>query len=143
MALIRKGLLKFGSLFWTLLKTDKTIILASHLLDEVQKVCSDFAILSKGNLIHTGKVDVDFSDDVMIQVAARDHEGLMKHIQQFPGYISHRLLKEGVELKCEPETEADALNKYLAQIDIYPYHLHTIKKTLEQQFLEILTQNNA
>src|SRR5690606_31511674 len=35
----------------------KTIILASHLLDEVQKVCTHFAVLKKGNLVHVGPVD--------------------------------------------------------------------------------------
>ncbi|MCB0846337.1 MAG: ATP-binding cassette domain-containing protein [Bacteroidetes bacterium] len=138
-----KGIAEIRELILEIATTGKTIILASHLLDEVQKVCSDFAILSKGNLIHTGRVDAGFDDDIVIEIAARDHEALVKQIGQFPGYITHRPLKDGIEVRCTADTQADTLNKYLTQIDIFPYHLHTIKKTLEQQFLEILTQNNA
>jgi ABC-type multidrug transport system ATPase subunit len=51
------GIAEIRELIKKIAANGKTIILASHLLDEVQKVCSHFAILRKGNLIHTGPVE--------------------------------------------------------------------------------------
>ncbi|HEY5822919.1 MAG TPA: ATP-binding cassette domain-containing protein, partial [Cyclobacteriaceae bacterium] len=48
----------------------KTIILASHLLDEVQKVCSHFAVLKRGNLMHIGPVDEVGKGEELVEVAA-------------------------------------------------------------------------
>jgi ABC-type multidrug transport system ATPase subunit len=138
-----KGIAEIRELILAIAATGKTIILASHLLDEVQKVCSEFAVLDKGNLIHTGQVDTDFSDEVVLEVGARDTETLLKQVQTFPGYLSHKALKDGLELRCKPETQADALNRHLVEAEVYPYHLRVLKKTLEQQFMEILTQNDA
>ena len=48
----------------------KTIILASHLLDEVQKVCSHFGILRRGNLVHCGPVDDVGKGEETVEVLA-------------------------------------------------------------------------
>lgn len=138
-----KGIAEIRALILEIAATGKTIILASHLLDEVQKVCSEFAILNRGKLIHTGRVDTDFGDEVIIEVGATDKEALLQRVQAFPAYLSHKVLKDALELKCQPNTHADALNRFLGEAGLYPNHLRLVKKTLEQQFMEILTQNNA
>src|SRR4051812_6645916 len=51
------GIAEIRELIKKIAANGKTIILASHLLDEVQKVCTHFAVLKRGNLIHTGPVD--------------------------------------------------------------------------------------
>ena len=48
-----EGIAQIREIIVNIAKTGKSIILASHLLDEVQKVCSHYCILRKGNLIHT------------------------------------------------------------------------------------------
>lgn len=138
-----KGIAEIRQLILEIASSGKTIILASHLLDEVQKVCSDFAVLQKGNLIHTGKVDSDFSDNTIIIVGASDMEGLQKKVQEFPDYLSHKMLKDALELTCKTGSRADELNQFLGESGIYPYQLSLVKKSLEQQFMEILTQHNA
>ncbi|MEM6805145.1 MAG: ATP-binding cassette domain-containing protein [Bacteroidota bacterium] len=138
-----KGIAEIRQLILEIAQSNKTIILASHLLDEVQKVCTDFAVLNRGNLIHTGKVDTEFGDTVMIEVGAQDTEKLQKLIQSYPLYLSHSLQKGNIELQCEATAKADALNKYLVEAGIYPSHLKTVHKTLEQQFMEILKENHA
>src|SRR5690349_10672646 len=52
----------------------KTIILASHLLDEVQKVCTHFAVLRKGILIHTGPIDDVGKGAELVEVNAEDRK---------------------------------------------------------------------
>ena len=138
-----KGIAEIRQLIVEIGLSGKTIILASHLLDEVQKVCEEFAILDRGNLIHTGRVDTAFSDKTIIEVAADNQQALVGAIQSFREYISHRQLKEGLEIRCNPRTKASDLNKHLVEQEIYPYHLVEVKQTLEQQFMEILSRNHA
>ncbi len=52
-----RGIAEMRELIRTIAGKGKTIILASHLLDEVQKVCSHFAVLNKGKLLYTGLVN--------------------------------------------------------------------------------------
>ncbi len=61
----------------------KTIILASHLLDEVQKVCTHFAVLNKGKAVYSGGVEETLSNSETIEVAAPDLEQLLQSILQY------------------------------------------------------------
>lgn len=138
-----KGIAEIRELIIEIGTTGKTIILASHLLDEVQKVCSDFAILQKGSLIHTGKVDVAFGDEVRIEVAAENMEALLEKAKGWSGYIEHKPQKDKWELRCKADSKAAALNEYLSGHGIYAHHLSEVKQSLEQQFMEILNQHHA
>src|SRR5260221_4772058 len=65
----------------------KTIILASHLLDEVQKVCTHFAVLRKGNLVHSGPVDEVGKGEETVDVIAY-HDDLSHILHEFRGSLS-------------------------------------------------------
>ncbi len=132
-----KGIAEIRALITRIAQSGKTIILASHLLDEVQKVCADFAILKKGKLIYTGRVDADFGEEVIMEIGSANVDELLSVCQTFPAYISHRMLKDKAELKFAKETEAQTVSRYLADKGVYVSHLQTIKKNLEQQFMEI------
>lgn len=117
----------------------KTIILASHLLDEVQKVCSHFAILRKGNLVHSGPVDDVGRGEETVEVFAY-HDDLSALLQHFEGTLS--LKKEGANylIKLKQEFHSQDLNRFLFGKGIVASHLVTQKKSLEKQFLEILSE---
>jgi ABC-2 type transport system ATP-binding protein len=136
-----KGIAEIRQLIIDIAQSGKTIILASHLLDEVQKVCSEFCILQKGSLIYTGRVDADFSEDVLIEISSPDLVLLVSTIQKSDFYRSHRLLKDKIELKCQPGTSGAQVNKFLVESGIYANHIQVIKKNLEQQFMEILSDH--
>ena len=118
----------------------KTIILASHLLDEVQKVCTDFAVLREGRLIHTGPVATEASE-VVLELEAADLVRLGEALPTFPGYRSHQVEATQVALTVEPGVQPEDLNAFLAGQAIYLSHLSTRHRTLEQQFMEILAQH--
>ncbi|MEM6262778.1 MAG: ABC transporter ATP-binding protein [Bacteroidota bacterium] len=136
-----QGIAEIRDLIREIAQSGKTIILASHLLDEVQKVCTDFAILKSGQLIHTGKVKVSFGEDVILHVGIEDLSLLVPHLSMFPGYQTHKVLKDVVELVCDKGTNAAELNKFLCERRIHVAHLSTLTKNLEQQFIEILAQH--
>ncbi len=117
----------------------KTIILASHLLDEVQKVCTHFAVLRKGKLMHSGPVDEVGKGEETVEVMAY-HDDLSILLQEFIG--SGTIKKEnGVfQVMMKDGFHSQDLNKFLVEKGIITSHLITKKKTLEKQFLEILAE---
>ena len=136
-----EGIAEIRQLIIEIAQTGKTIILASHLLDEVQKICSRFAVLKEGSLIHVGEVEADFGEEVIIEVGADDLERLSEVLNSFPAHLSQRRLKDKIEVKCTDGTGVGEMNTYLMGHDIVPTHLSIVKKNLEQQFLEILSNN--
>ncbi|MBL7851876.1 MAG: ABC transporter ATP-binding protein [Cyclobacteriaceae bacterium] len=117
----------------------KTIILASHLLDEVQKVCTHFAILRKGNMVYTGPVDDVGKGEETVELMAF-HDDLPIILEAFPGAAAVR--KEGGHyvVKMKEGFHSLELNRYLFEKGIVASHLVTQKKSLEKQFLEILAE---
>lgn len=115
----------------------KTIILASHLLDEVQKVCTHFAVLRKGTLIHTGPIDDVGRGSEVVEVNAEvaDLQGLLTG---FPGLAMMRRENGYVEVTMKEGFRSGDLNRFLFDQGVSASHLVTKKKNLEQQFLEIL-----
>ena len=117
----------------------KTIILASHLLDEVQKVCSHFAILRKGNLVHYGPVDDVGKGEETVEVVAF-HDDLALILQTFEGAMSVKKDNSHFVVKMKEGFHSQEINRYLFDKGIVVTHLVTQKKSLEKQFLEILAE---
>jgi ABC-2 type transport system ATP-binding protein len=119
----------------------KTIILASHLLDEVQKVCSHFAVLKKGNLVHTGPVDDVGRGTETVEVRA-DHEQLNELLLNFRGTSSIARENGYYNVGLHDNFHGKDLNKFLFENGVVADHLVTKKKSLEKMFLEILAETN-
>ena len=117
----------------------KTIILASHLLDEVQKVCSHFAILRKGNLVHYGPVDDVGKGEETVEVIAF-HDDLALILQTFEGAMTVKKDNSQFVVRMKEGFHSQELNRYLFDKGIVATHLVTQKKSLEKQFLEILAE---
>lgn len=118
---------------------NKTIILASHLLDEVQKVCTHFAVLRKGTLVHAGPVDDVGKGEETVEVVAF-HDDFNHILLQFPGTMSVHRDNGPFEVKMREGFTSTDLNKFLFEKGIVASHLRTQKKSLEKQFLEILAE---
>lgn len=117
----------------------KTIILASHLLDEVQKVCTHFAILRKGNLVHSGPVDDVGKGEEIVEVFAY-HDDLGLILNEFPGTDSLKRENANFVIKMKVGFHSHDLNRFLFDKGVVASHLVTQKKSLEKQFLEILSE---
>jgi ABC-type multidrug transport system ATPase subunit len=118
----------------------KTIILASHLLDEVQKVCTHFAVLRKGSMVHSGPVDDVGRGEEIVEVNAF-HDDLALIIQRFNGTSTVKREGSHYAVKMNDGFHSHDLNKFLFENGIVVSHLATQKKSLEKQFLEILSEN--
>ncbi|HSQ44489.1 MAG TPA: ATP-binding cassette domain-containing protein [Ginsengibacter sp.] len=135
------GIAEIRELMKTLYREGKTIIMASHLLDEVEKVCTHVAILRKGELITSGNVNEILSNEDMVEVGAKNSERLIEVLQKMPNQT--RVTKEGGMVKVfYPVGTADleAINNFCFGNDIILNHLVLKKKSLESRFFE-LTNN--
>jgi len=119
-----------------------TILLASHLLDEVEKVCSHVLILRKGEVLYSGLVDGMTSNQGFFELQSEDHAVLRSVLVAHPAVekVSEDNGKIIVYLK-EP-LEAVDLNRYLFAQNIALCHLVKRKNSLEEQFLELTNQQN-
>jgi len=135
------GIAEIRDLMKNLYKEGKTIIMASHLLDEVEKVCTHVAILRKGELITSGDVNEILSNEDMVEVGAKNSEKLIEVLQNMPNQT--RVTKEGGMIKVfYPISTADleAINNFCFSNGIILNHLILKKKSLEARFFE-LTNN--
>jgi len=114
-----------------------TILLASHLLDDVEKVCSHVLVLRKGEILYSGTVEGMSSNNGYIELEAKDNKALIEALRQFPD-IDNVTEEEGkVLIYSKKEIDAASLNKFLADKSIYLNHLAKRKSSLEDQFLQL------
>ena len=135
------GIAEIRELIKKIAANGKTIILASHLLDEVQKVCSHFAILRKGNLIHCGPVEEVTKGTETIEVRA-DAERLNELLMTFGGTSSVARENGYYQVTLRDNFHGKDLNKFLFENGVVADHLVTKKRSLEKMFLEILAEAN-
>lgn len=120
----------------------KTIIIASHILDEVEKVCTHVGILKMGKLIASGRVDKLLVMDRVVTMSAPDNTKL-KEILEKSGLV--KSIKEDVDsitATILSETEPGEINKYVIEKGITLTRLEVNKPTLESQFLELVREQN-
>ena len=120
----------------------KTIIIASHILDEVEKVCTHVGILKMGKLIASGRVDKLLAMDRVVTMSAPDNTKL-KEILEKSGLV--KSIKEDVDsitATILSETEPGEINKYVIEKGITLTRLEVNKPTLESQFLELVREQN-
>ena len=136
------GIAEIRELIKKIAANGKTIILASHLLDEVQKVCTHFAILRKGDLIHCGPVEEVNSGSETIEVRA-DTDRLNELLMKFGGTTSVARENGFYNVILKSDFHGKDLNRFLFENGVVADHLVTKKKSLEKMFLEILAESNA
>ncbi|MFZ2906831.1 MAG: ATP-binding cassette domain-containing protein [Cyclobacteriaceae bacterium] len=133
------GIAEIREIIKKIASSGKTIILASHLLDEVQKVCTHFAVLKKGTMVYTGPVDDVGKGSETVEVNA-DVENLNEVLLAFTGTASITRDNGLYQISLRDGFYSKDLNKFLVEKGIVATHLFTRKKSLEKQFLEILAE---
>ncbi len=135
-----QGIAEIRELIISIGKQGKTILLASHLLDEVQKVCTDVAVLQKGECLYAGSVQAIMNEGVMLEIAAEDIIALENAVQSCDWALLHQKQNQMLSIQLEKNFTAADLNKYLVDQGIRVNHLTATKKSLETHFLELLKQ---
>ena len=118
-----------------------TILLASHLLDEVEKVCTHVIVLRKGVILYTGLVDGMAANDTFFELEADDNQNLMEVLKAH--FATTKIICEQgkVLVYLKENLEARELNRFLFEKNIVLNHLVKRKSSLEEQFLKLTEKN--
>lgn len=119
----------------------RTIIMASHILDEVEKVCSHVAIIKKGNLLAMGGVGTILNNDQQVDIKSGDIPSLITFLSNIP-QINKLERNDGMlTLYVDQDLDAATLNKLAFENGIVLTHLVVKPKSLETEFLQITGSN--
>ena len=119
-----------------------TILLASHLLDEVEKVCSHVVILRKGEKLYSGTVDGMLASYGFFELKSEQNEKLKSYLGNNPSFGEIKVENGLITAFLKEEMNAAELNRILVEKGIFLSHLVKRKESLEEQFLT-LTKKQA
>ena len=132
------GIAEIRQLIKQLYQQGKTIIMASHLLDEVEKVCTHVAILKKGQLVVTGDVNEILSNEDIVEIGATDLQQLEIVISEMHGYSNKKADGKLLQLYYPVGTaDVESINRHCFSNGIILNHLQLKKKSLETKFFEL------
>ncbi|HMI06510.1 MAG TPA: ATP-binding cassette domain-containing protein [Flavobacterium sp.] len=120
-----------------------TILLASHLLDEVEKVCSHVLVLRKGEILYSGSVDGMSANQGFFELDSDNNSNLKAILSQHPAVEKTTEENGKILVYLKEPLEAADLNSYLFQKNIILSHLVLRKNSLEEQFLELTNQHQS
>lgn len=117
-----------------------TILLASHLLDEVEKVCSHVVVLRKGEMLYQGTVHNMIENNSFFELKSNDIVRLKTTLEQH-SFVENTVEEDGkLMVYLKQDIAAQDMNAFLFEQNIVLEHLVKRKNSLEEQFLE-LTKN--
>ena len=136
------GIAEIRDLIVELKNNGHTIIMASHLLDEVEKVCTHVAILKTGTLLTTGPVEDVLMDEDVVELSAADLQSLENIVKELGSPVSVNAQAQTLQITLPKGTaRLDEINRFCFSKGITLNHLLLKKKRLEARFFE-LTNNN-
>jgi ABC-2 type transport system ATP-binding protein len=132
------GISEIRTLIKKLSQMGKTIIMASHMLDEVEKVCTHVAILKSGKLITNGPVNQILNNDDLIELSASNIPSLIAILENYPGKTNMISTENLVQVFFKPgESNLEDINLFCFERGIVLSQLQMKRKSLETRFLEL------
>ncbi|GJQ07876.1 ABC transporter ATP-binding protein [Capnocytophaga cynodegmi] len=137
-----QGIHKIRELIQYIASQGVTVLLASHLLDEVEKVCSHVIVLRQGKMLYNGRVDEIINNNGFIELSSQNNEELLLFLRNNPNFS--KVILENDIVKVFPNTDLSTaeLNKLLFDKGFLLSHLVRKKESLENQFLKLTNNLN-
>ncbi len=138
-----EGIIQIREIISAIAKSGTTIIIASHLLDEVEKICSHVIVLNRGAAIYSGSVDAMSNTKGFFELKADDMNALLSALNSLNVFSSVQEKDRFVIAQISDDIPASELNRKLAEKGVFLSHLMKKKESLETQFLELVKQSNS
>ncbi|NHM01190.1 ABC transporter ATP-binding protein [Flavobacterium difficile] len=132
-----QGIRQIRDLIRIIANQGTTILLASHLLDEVEKVCSHVIVIRNGVTLYQGTVDGITANEGFFELESENLENLKLALQHFSQIEKIEKEENKLVVYLKSNLEPAELNSYLFQQNITLTHLVKRKHSLEEQFLEL------
>ncbi|MFP9113861.1 ABC transporter ATP-binding protein [Flavobacterium sp. RHBU_3] len=137
-----QGIRQIRDLIRLIVSQGTTILLASHLLDEVEKVCDHVVVMKDGVVLYTGSVQGMLSKEGFFELAAQDNNKLLQLLQGHAAVDIAELSDGKVVAQLKSQLEAAELNQYLFNNGIVLSHLIKRTHSLEEEFLKLTSKTN-
>ncbi|MCM5663960.1 ABC transporter ATP-binding protein [Galbibacter mesophilus] len=137
-----QGIHKIREIIKKIAGTGTTILLASHLLDEVEKVCSHVIILRKGEKLYSGRVDEMIASHGFFELKSNNDAALLKVLENHPAFGRVKNENGLITAFLNEPMDAHTFNTFMFEKGIVLSHLVKRKESLEEQFLT-LTKNTS
>jgi ABC-2 type transport system ATP-binding protein len=118
----------------------KTIIVASHILDEVEKVCTHAAILKKGKLLKCGKVHELLSNNEQIFLSSDRNSDLFEFLVRAGVCKNVTTIEKGILIDVQQPFDSAYINKLAFENGFMLNAIETRNQSLEEQFLELVNK---
>lgn len=138
-----QGIHEIRSIIKDIATKGTTILLASHLLDEVEKVCTHVVVIRNGIKLYSGRVDEMSASFGLIELSTTSLKNeLFSVLKNYDGIESVKEENELIYLKLNKDISSAELNNFLMKKNIILSHLVKRKPTLEQKFLNLTNNKN-
>jgi len=137
-----QGIHEIRQIIKSIASNGTTILLASHLLDEVEKVCSHVIVIRKGIKLYSGRVDeMTVSIGFFELKVESNEEKLIATLKGHPAIGKINKNQETIITTLNREISSTELNEFLFKKGIILSHLVKRKPSLEEQFLDLTNKN--
>jgi ABC-2 type transport system ATP-binding protein len=139
------GIREFRHMIRAFVAEGRTVLLSSHLLDEVEKICDEVAIVDRGQVVVQGSIaELAAGGEQTILVATSDDERALRLIGEHRAVESAAAESEGIRVALHPDVEgelaADDLGRRIVLAGLAIRRFEPARASLEQRFLEITSR---
>lgn len=138
-----EGIIQIRDIINSIANSGTTIIVASHLLDEIEKICSHVIVLKHGTAIYSGSVDAMSNTKGFFELKSDDVNALISVLNSLNIFSSVKEKDQLIIAQISEDISASELNKKLFEKGVFLSHLMKKKESLETQFLELVKQSNS
>ena len=136
------GMREFRGLIRELGASGKTVFVSSHLLNEVEQMCDDVAIIKEGRLITQGPVASLVRRGEALEITTTDNERAQAVIRALDGVGGVTRERDSLVVEV-PRERAAEISRALAEERIYLWELKPRESTLEEFFLEVTAEGTS
>ena len=136
-----QGIHEIRQIIRKIAKNGTTILLASHLLDEVEKVCSHVVVIRQGVKLYSGRVDEMTASNGFFELASDKNEELLALLKEDSNFGKIEMQNDLIKAFLNKPIEAAEFNKSMFQKGILLSHLVKRRESLEEQFLQLTDKN--
>ncbi len=133
-----EGIRQMRELILSIASEGKTIIISSHILDEIQKMCTHFGILRKGRLLMQGAIEDILTSKNQFMINAENQELLSEKISSHPAFEKIEATEGKSKVTFGSAINGADINQYLFDNKVIASEIVEIKTSLEDEFLEIV-----
>lgn len=132
-----QGIAEVRNILTKIASKGNTVIMASHILDEVEKICDHVAIIKNGKLLAAGPIGAIMSNDTTLEIDAVDKTKLLSVLVNHPNVKKMLPDKDWMECLIDENVSIGEFSRSLYEQGIIPTRFVARKRKLEEEFLQI------